>query len=178
MPQPESQHVIARDKYDAVLLDLDGVLTDTANLHAAAWKQMFDEYLQQRAAVRGEPFCPFEVATDYQLRHAGGKLAVVTSSQNCEAVLQAAKLDAFFEGRVDGNTIRVQHLAGKPAPDTSLIAAKRCGVEPPRAVVEEALAGVQVGRRGNFGLVIGVARTGNAEAPRQPGAHQVVSDLG
>ena len=58
---------ITRDDYDAVLLDLDGVITDTANLHAACWKQMFDEYLQKRVAERGEPFHPFELATDYRL---------------------------------------------------------------------------------------------------------------
>ena len=58
---------ITRDQYDAVLLDLDGVITDTANIHAACWKQMFDEYLQKRAAERGEPFHPFELATDYRL---------------------------------------------------------------------------------------------------------------
>jgi beta-phosphoglucomutase family hydrolase len=248
MQQPDSTRVITRDRYDAVLLDLDGVLTDTANLHAAAWKQMFDAYLQQRAAARGEPFHPFEVATDYQLyvdgkprldgvrdfltsrgiqlpegtpddppqaetvgglgnrknglineaieavgvepyagsvkllhqlRHQGFKLAVVTSSQNCEAVLKAAKLEAFFQVRVDGTTIREQHLAGKPAPDTFLMAAKWLRVEPPRAVVvEDALAGVQAGRQGNFGLVIGVARRGNAEELRHHGAHLVVHDLG
>src|SRR6266478_3844025 len=157
---------ITRDDYDAVLLDLDGVITDTANLHAACWKQMFDEYLQKRAAERGEPFRPFELATDYrlsvdgkprfdgvrdfltsrgiqlpegtpddpphaetvgglgnrknelvnkviedtgvepyegsvklihQLRRRGFKIAVVTSSQNCAAVLRAVKLDAFVE---------------------------------------------------------------------------------
>jgi beta-phosphoglucomutase-like phosphatase (HAD superfamily) len=171
------QSAITRDQYDAVLLDLDGVITDTANIHAACWKQMFDAYLQQRAAERGEPFRPFEIATDYrlyvdgkprfdgvrdfltsraiqlpegspddppqaetvgglgnrkndlvnkvideggvvpyegsvklihQLRHQGFKIAVVTSSQNCEAVLKAAKLDTCFEVRVDGNTIRAQ----------------------------------------------------------------------
>jgi beta-phosphoglucomutase-like phosphatase (HAD superfamily) len=58
---------ITREKYDAVLLDLDGVITDTANIHAACWKQMFDAYLQQRAAESGEPFRPFEIATDYRL---------------------------------------------------------------------------------------------------------------
>jgi beta-phosphoglucomutase-like phosphatase (HAD superfamily) len=58
---------ITRDQYDAVLLDLDGVITDTANLHAACWKQMFDEYLQKRAEERGEPFRPFDLATDYRL---------------------------------------------------------------------------------------------------------------
>ena len=66
MQQPESKHV-TRDQYDAVLLDLDGVITDTANLHAACWKQMFDEYLQKRATQRGEAFRPFDLATDYRL---------------------------------------------------------------------------------------------------------------
>ena len=61
------QSAIARDQYDAVLLDLDGVITDTANMHATCWKQMFDAYLQQRAVERGEPFRPFEIATDYRL---------------------------------------------------------------------------------------------------------------
>ena len=58
---------ITRDQYDAVLLDLDGVITDTANIHAACWKQMFNEYLQKRAAERGEPFRPFDLTTDYRL---------------------------------------------------------------------------------------------------------------
>jgi beta-phosphoglucomutase family hydrolase len=248
MRQPESKRAITRDRYDAVLLDLDGVITDTASMHAACWKQMFDEYLQTRAAQRGEVFRPFELATDYrlyvdgkprfdgvrdfltsrgiqlpegspddppqaetvgglgnrkndlvnnvieevgvepyagsvklvrQLRQQGFKIAVVTSSQNCEAVLRAAKLDAFFEVRVDGNMIHAQHLAGKPAPDTFLTAAKLLGAEPTRAVViEDAISGVQAGRNGNFGLVIGVARKGNAEELRHHGAHLVVNDLG
>jgi beta-phosphoglucomutase-like phosphatase (HAD superfamily) len=59
-----------------------------------------------------------------QLRDQGFKIAVVTSSQNCTAVLKVAKLDALFVVRVDGNVIRAQHLAGKPAPDTYLTAAK------------------------------------------------------
>jgi beta-phosphoglucomutase family hydrolase len=239
---------ITRDQYDAVLFDLDGVITDTANLHAACWKQMFDAYLQKRAVERGEPFRPFDIATDYrlyvdgkprfngvrdfltsrgiqlpegspddpaqaetvgglgnrknnlinevieevgvepyegsvklihQLHHQEFKIAVVTSSQNCEAVLKAAKLDAFFEVRVDGNTIDAQQLAGKPAPDTFLMAAQRLGVEPKRAVVvEDAISGVQAGRNGNFGLVIGVARKGNAEELQHHGAHLVLNDLG
>jgi beta-phosphoglucomutase family hydrolase len=239
---------ITRDQYDAVLLDLDGVITDTANLHATCWKQMFDAYLQQRAAERGEPFHPFDIATDYrlyvdgkprfdgvrdfltsrgiqipegspddppqaetvgglgnrkndlvnkvieevgvepyegsvtllhQLRHCGFKIAVVTSSQNCEVVLKAAKLDAFFDVRVDGNMIHAQHLSGKPAPDTFLTAAQQLGVRPARAVVvEDAISGVQAGRNGNFGLVIGVARKGNTEELRHHGAHLVVNDLG
>src|SRR5215475_10371749 len=65
--QPISRRVLFRSKYDAVLLDLDGVITDTANLHAACWKQMFDEYLQKRATQRGEAFRPFDLVTDYRL---------------------------------------------------------------------------------------------------------------
>jgi len=115
----------------------------------------------------------------HQLRHQGFKIAVVTSSQNCAAVLRAAKLDAFFDMRVDGNTILAEHLAGKPAPDTFLMAAKLLGVQPSRAVViEDALSGVEAGSSGNFGLVIGVARKGNADELRRHGAHLVVNDLG
>ena len=248
MRQPKSSGVITRERYDAVLLDLDGVITDTANLHAACWKQMFDEYLQKRATQRGEAFHPFDIATDYrlyvdgkprydgvrdfltsrgirlpegspddppqaetvdglgnrkndlvnriiedkgvepyegsvelirQLRHRGFKIAVVTSSQNCTAVLKAAKLDHFFDVQVDGNVIHAQHLAGKPAPDTYLMAARLLGVEPARAVViEDAISGVEAGAAGNFGLVIGVARKGNAEELKHQGAHVVVKDLG
>ena len=247
MRQPESKTAITRDRYDAALLDLDGVITDTAGVHAACWKQMFDEYLQERATQRGEVFRPFDVATDYrlyvdgkprfdgvrdfltsrgiqlpegspddppqaetvgglgnrkndlvnkiieekgvepyegsvklihQLRRHGFKIAVVTSSQNCTAVLKAAKLEDFFDVQVDGNMIHAQHLAGKPAPDTFLTAAKLLGVEPTRAVViEDAISGVEAGSAGNFGLVIGVARKGNAEELRRHGAHLVVNDL-
>ena len=67
MGQPKSRSVINRDQYDAVLLDLDGVITDTASIHAACWKQMFDEYLQKRATQKGEAFRPFDIATDYRL---------------------------------------------------------------------------------------------------------------
>src|SRR3989440_7537599 len=67
MRQPKSKRVINRDQYDAVLFDLDGVITNTANLHAACWKQMFDEYLQKRATQRGEAFRPFDLATDSRL---------------------------------------------------------------------------------------------------------------
>jgi beta-phosphoglucomutase family hydrolase len=246
--RPQTESAITRDQYDAVLLDLDGVITDTASIHAACWKQMFDEYLQKRATQRGEAFRPFDLATDYrlyvdgkprfdgvrdfltsrgiqlpegtpndppqaetvgglgnrkndlvnkiiedigvepyegsvklirQLRHHGFKIAVVTSSQNCATVLRAAKLDAFFDIRVDGNTILSEHLAGKPAPDTFLMAAKLLGIEPSRAVViEDALSGVEAGSAGGFGLVIGVARKGNAEELRHHGAHLVVNDLG
>jgi len=246
--QPKSKYAITRDQYDAVLLDLDGVITDTASLHAACWKQMFDDYLQNRATQRGEAFRPFDIATDYrlyvdgkprydgvrdflisrgiglpegspddpmqaetvdglgnrkndlvnkiiedkgvepyqgsvkllhQLRDQGFKIAVVTSSQNCTAVLKAAKLEDCFDLQVDGNMIHDQRLAGKPAPDTYLRAAKLLGVEPARAVViEDALSGVEAGSAGGFGLVIGVARKGNADELRRHGAHLVVNDLG
>jgi beta-phosphoglucomutase family hydrolase len=246
MRQPKSKRV-NRDQYDAVLFDLDGVITNTANLHAACWKQMFDEYLQKRARQRGEAFRPFDFSADYrlyvdgkprfdgvrdflrsrgiqlsegnphdpaevetvhglgnrkndlvnraiaevgvepyagtvqfihQLRRDGFKIAVVTSSQNCDAVLRAAKLGDLFEVRVDGNVIQAQRLAGKPAPDTYLMAAKLLGVEPVRAVViEDAISGVEAGSNGSFGLVIGVARKGNAEELKHHGAQLVVDDL-
>jgi beta-phosphoglucomutase family hydrolase len=247
MPQPNSSRVITRERYDAVLFDLDGVITDTASLHAACWKQMFDDYLQRRATQRREVFRPFDIATDYrlyvdgkprfdgvrdfltsrgiqlpegnrddrpqaetvcglgnrkndlineviedvgvkayegsvklirQLHHQGYKIAVVTSSHNCTTVLQAAGLDGVFDVQVDGNMLEERHLAGKPAPDTFLTAAKLLVVEARRAVViEDAISGVQAGTAGNFGLVIGVARKGNAEELKHHGAHLVVNDL-
>jgi beta-phosphoglucomutase family hydrolase len=247
MPRPQSK-LVNRDQYDAVLFDLDGVVTNTATLHATSWKQTFDEYLRKRAEQNGEAFRPFDIATDYrlyvdgeprfdgvrdflrsrriqlpegnpddpadvetvhglgnrknelvnraiaelgvepyagtvqfihQLRRDGFKIAVVTSSQNCDAVLRAAKLDDLFRVRVDGNVIQAQRLAGKPAPDTFLIAAKQLGVEPIRTVViEDAISGVEAGSNGKFGLVIGVARKGNAEELKRHGAHLVVDDLG
>jgi len=233
--------------YDAVLFDLDGVITDTASLHASCWKQMFDDYLQDRANQRNEPFKPFDLATDYllfvdgkqrfdgvrdflksrgivltegsvddqpaaetvgglgnrkndlvnasieekgvtayegsvklirQLRQQGFKIAIVTSSQNCTAVLKAAKLEGIFEVQVDGRMIHAQRLAGKPAPDTFLRAAKLLGAEANRTVViEDAISGVQAGRAGNFGLVIGVARKRNDEELRNNGADVVINDL-
>jgi HAD superfamily hydrolase (TIGR01509 family) len=124
---------------------------------------------------------PYEGSVQFihHLRRHAFKIAVVTSSQNCAAVLKAVKLDACFDVQVDGNMIQAQQLAGKPAPDTFLMAAKLLGVEPTRTVVvEDAISGVQAGSAGNFGLVIAVARKGNAEELKQHGAHLVVSDLG
>jgi beta-phosphoglucomutase family hydrolase len=239
---------INHDQYDAVLFDLDGVITDTANLHAACWKQMFDEVLEMRSKKTGGVFFPFDLDTDYrlhvdgksrfdgvrdflksrgielpegrpddpaqaetvgglanrknnlvnkfiedrgvepyegsvrlihQLRRTGFKIAVVTSSQNCDAVLSAAKLDSCFKVRVDGHTVLSQHLAGKPAPDMFLAAARLLEVEPARAVViEDAISGIEAGSNGHFGLVIGVARKGNSEELHRHGAQMVVSDLG
>jgi beta-phosphoglucomutase family hydrolase len=238
---------INRDWFDAVLLDLDGVITDTASIHAAAWKQMFDAYLQKRAAEGREQFRSFDIVSDYQryvdgkLRYdgvrdflasrnihlpegipddppeaetvgglgnrkdalvnkvisqegvkpyegsvrfirrlcdRGFKMAVVTSSQNCAAVLKAAGLDSDLKVHVDGNVIHAKQLAGKPAPDAFLMAAQLLSVEPKRAIViEDAISGVQAGRNGNFGLVIGIARKANAEELQRQGAHLVVNDL-
>ena len=115
----------------------------------------------------------------YQLRDRGFRMAVVTSSQDCTAVLKATHLDEVFGVLVDGNMLHEHHLAGKPAPDMFLLAAKRLGVEPQRAIViEDAISGVQAGSNGQFGLVIGVARKNNAEELRHNGAQLVVNDLG
>jgi len=237
---------ITRDRYDAVLFDLDGVITNTAHLHAACWKQMFDEYLQQRAAKGGNAYRPFDLVSDYrlyvdgkprysgvrdflasrdiqlpegdpgdppqaetviglgnrknelvhkaiangvetfdgtvtfihQLQRQGFKIAVVTSSRNCGAVLKSAGLDDVFKTRVDGNVIQAERLRGKPAPDGFLMAARLLGVEPSRAVViEDAISGVQAGIDGGFGLVVAVAREDNAGELQRHGAHLVVNDL-
>jgi alpha,alpha-trehalase len=238
---------IDRDHFDAILFDLDGVLTSTADIHASAWKRLFDDYLERRAEQQGEPFRPFEIATDYKryvdgrpryegvqtflesrgiklprgsvaspageetvcglgnrkdemvqaaidagkvksfpgsidfarrALAAGIKTAVVTSSRNCDLVLKAAGIDDLFEVRVDGRTIEDEGLRGKPAPDSFLRAAARLGVRPERAVVvEDAIAGVQSGRAGNFGLVIGIDRHGDGDALRSNGADVVVTDL-
>jgi beta-phosphoglucomutase family hydrolase len=238
---------ITSENFDAVLFDLDGVLTATAKLHAAAWKQTFDEFLKRRAEAREQIFVPFDIGDDYRqyvdgkprfdgvqsflasrgidlpyggptdpstaetvcglgnqknqlvseimaregveaypgsvkavefLKEQGYKTAVVSSSENCGAVLRAARIDSLFEVRVDGQTAVDLGLAGKPEPDMFLAAARQLGVEARRAiVVEDAIAGVQAGKRGGFGLVIGIARAGNAEALRHHGADVVVGDL-
>jgi alpha,alpha-trehalase len=237
-----------RRTLDAVLFDLDGVVTRTAKQHAAAWQELFDGYLRQRAGRGSMPDQPFDVDNDYwryvdgkprykgvesflrsrainlpygdpadrpdeeticglgnkknqifrrllksqgvevfdstvvlirRLRSHGFKTAIVSSSRNCAAVLEAAGLTDLFDTRVDGtDTARLQ-IQGKPAPDSFLLAAERLGVAPQRAaVVEDAIAGVQAGRNGRFHLVIGVANRGNPDALRDNGADIVVSDLG
>ena len=112
-------------------------------------------------------------------RDAGLRRAVVSSSANTREVLEVTGLAPLIEHRVDGVTIREQHLHGKPAPDTFLTAAHWFGVEPDRAVVfEDALAGVAAGRAGGFGYVVGVDRVGQADGLRANGADVVVQDLG
>ena len=231
----------------ACLFDLDGVLTQTAKVHAAAWKTMFDEFLHTRAAGAGTPFIPFDPIHDYDeyvdgkprydgvrsflqarridlpegqrddpsdaetihglgnrkndlvlallreqgvavydgsvryvraVRDAGLRCAVVSSSANTREVLEAAKIDDLFDARIDGVVAEEQHLKGKPAPDTFLAGAQALGATAGEAAVfEDALAGVEAGRAGGFRFVVGVDRTGQAEALRLHGADVVVTDL-
>jgi len=221
------------DAITACLFDLDGVLTKTADVHARAWKEMFDGFLRERGAEQ-----PFDLHDDYDryvdgkpreagvrdflasrgielseqevdelgerkntlvqaiihrdgveayegsvrylqaARDAGLRRAVVSSSHNCEEVLEAAGIASYLEVRVDGNVIDELGLRGKPAPDGFLEAARRLGVRPDQAAVfEDALAGVEAGRAGNFGCVVGVDRAGQRDALLEHGADIVVADL-
>lgn len=113
------------------------------------------------------------------LRDHGIATAVVSASKNCPAVLRAAGIDDLFDERIDGHVAAELGLPGKPAPDTYLTAAERLGVAPPEAVVvEDAISGIEAGRAGGFGLVIGVDRHGDAERLAEAGADLVVEDLG
>ena len=230
----------------ACLFDLDGVLTRTAVVHAAAWKEMFDEYLRRRAEETGQPFVPFDIHADYDryvdgkkradgvrsflasraidlpegaptdpptvatinglgnrknelvlakmaagvevypgsvryveaVKDAGLRRAVVSSSANTRAVLKVTGLTDLFEEVVDGITAERENLAGKPAPDMFAFAARCLEVAPTEAVVfEDALAGVEAGRAGKFGCVVGVDRVGQADELRDHGADVVVEDL-
>ena len=230
----------------ACLFDLDGVLTPTAVVHAAAWKQTFDEYLRERAARTGERFEPFDSRSDYgdyvdgkprydgvrsflasrgielpegtpadppdaetvcglgnrkdelvvellrrgvepypgsaryvrAVRDAGLYRAVVSASAHCREVLESAAIADLFDVRIDGIVAAERHLRGKPAPDTFLAAAEALAVPAAAAAVfEDALAGVEAGRAGGFGFVVGVDRVGHADALREHGADVVVSDL-
>lgn len=110
---------------------------------------------------------------------AGLRRAVVSSSANTREVLELTGLDRYVEVRVDGVTLREENLPGKPAPDTYLRAAELLDVDPADAAVfEDALSGVAAGRAGNFGLVVGVDRTGQARALKDKGADIVIKDLG
>jgi HAD superfamily hydrolase (TIGR01509 family) len=138
-----------------------------------------DELVNRAITSQGVESYPGTVAWLHRLRGAGIRTAVVSSSSNCAAVLEAAKLSDLFDARVDGVVIAELGIPGKPAPDSFLEAARRLGAAPARAVVvEDALSGVRAGRDGGFGLVIGVARKGDADALAAEGADLVVDDLG
>jgi trehalose-phosphatase len=231
-----------------VIFDLDGVITKTAKVHAAAWKELFDKFLQQLARRQGQEFKPFNIDQDYRqyvdgkprydgvksfldsrglklpygdpgdgpdqetvcglgnkknklfhehlqadgvevyehapdflqkLRQNGFKTAIVSSSKNCTAVLEAVGLLRQFDAQVDGIESEKFGLKGKPDPDIFLEAARRLGVDPRRAIVmEDAIAGVQAGSQGGFGLVIGVDRVGHAKELEANGANLTVQHLG
>jgi beta-phosphoglucomutase family hydrolase len=228
------------DHITALLFDLDGVLTGTAALHRAAWKETFDpllekagqppfteadynnhvdgrprfdgvrEFLRSRGIVlpEAEPDAPpsddsvqgvgnrknervqqiiaergvdpYPGSRRYldAAKAAGLRLGVVTSSANGKAVLDAADLTTYVEARVDGVTIAERKLRGKPAPDSFLAGAEALGAAPANAAVfEDALSGVQAGKAGHFGYVVGVDRVGQADELRAHGADVVVTDL-
>ncbi|MFF7188387.1 HAD family hydrolase [Streptomyces sp. NPDC008222] len=232
------------DGIQACLFDLDGVITKTAVVHAAAWKQTFDDFLRRRD---GESYCPFDEVSDYDeyvdgrpradgvrtflasrdirlpegapddppdrdtvhglgnrknelllelirtrgvetyegtiryieaVRAAGLRTAVVSSSANCRDVLRSVGAEDLFDVRIDGIVAAERQLPGKPHPDTFLAAAQDLGVEAKAAAVfEDALAGMDAGRSGHFGYVVGVDRVGQADALRAHGADVVVPDL-
>jgi beta-phosphoglucomutase family hydrolase len=121
---------------------------------------------------------PGSVAYLQAARDAGLRRAVVSSSHNCQDVLKAAGIEHLLEERVDGIVAEAKHLRGKPAPDTFLEGARLLGVEPRHAAVyEDALAGVEAGRAGSFGHVIGVNRVGHRDELLAHGADVVVDDL-
>ena len=233
--------------FDAVIFDLDGVITQTASVHSSAWKQMFDEFLKAYSKQKGLPFRKFSHNSDY-LPYVDGKpryegvasflesrkinlpygdpsddpkkqticglgnrknalfnelidkgnfgvftstvsfikdllkrnikVAVASSSKNCKKILDAAGLTDLFETRVDGLVSAQLGLKGKPEPDIFTTACKNLGVTVDRAVVvEDAVSGVQAGRNGQFGLVLGIARENNRQELLANGADIVVTDL-
>jgi beta-phosphoglucomutase family hydrolase len=130
--------------------------------------------------IRQDGVDPYSGSVKYveAARDAGLRRAVVSSSANCRDVLIAAGIEDLFEVRIDGVVAEARQLRGKPAPDTFLAGAAAVGVHPSEAAVfEDALAGVQAGRAGGFGFVVGVDRVGQAEALRDHGADLVVADL-
>jgi len=235
------------DGITACLFDMDGVVTKTAVVHRAAWKEMFDDFLRQWSAKTGTPFVPFDSVHDYEeyvdgkprmegtrsflesraitlpdgseddppgaatiwglsnkkndlvlevlkrdgvevyagsrryidaVRAAGLRTAIVSSSANTTAVLDAGGVADLFDAKVDAVVAKERGLHGKPAPDTFLEAARMLGVPASQATVfEDALAGVAAGRAGHFGFVVGVDRVGQADQLHAHGADVVVKDL-
>lgn len=245
---PDTRHaVIDEAAYDAVVFDMDGVVTKTAVVHATAWKRLFDDYMAERSRTSGTDWRPFDEETDYRpyvdgkprydgvrsflasrgivlpegspddppdretvcglgnrkngyflkeleqhgvqayettvrlvrvLQGLGIGTAIISASKNLGTVLAAGGIADLFPVAVDGILAAEIGLPGKPDPAVFLEAARRLGAQPARTVVvEDALSGVEAGRRGAFGLVIGVDRTGDAEGLLHAGADVVVPDL-
>jgi beta-phosphoglucomutase family hydrolase len=152
----------------------DGAGADTVHGVANRKNELFRQLLHRDGVTVFEGSRRYlEAVTD-----AGFAVAVVSSSMNTRDVLAITGLDTFVAVRVDGVTVSKQHLKGKPAPDSYLYAARRLDVSPADAAVfEDAVSGVQAGRAGHFGCVVGVDRTGSADALRSNGADIVVGDL-
>src|ERR687896_1327530 len=225
------------DGISACLFDLDGVITQTAKLHSAAWKEMFDTFLRERSEQTGEPFREFtpsdydryvdgrprldgvrtfleargiepdeelvrrlgDIKNDLVLKlirergvevydgsidfvkeaqREGLRRAVVSSSANTREVLKSVGIEDLFEAGGDGLVAPRGGPPRQPAPHPFLPGARALGAEPPEAVVfEDALAGVEAGRAGGFGYVVGVDRTGQRDALAEHGADIVVDDL-
>ena len=137
-----------------------------------------EEYLKA-LHTRGPGLFPSSFEFLKTVRKAGALTAVVTASRNAKEVLKTAGIEDFFDTRVDGIDIANQHLKGKPQPDTFLEAAHRLNVPAKQAaVLEDAQAGVEAGRKGDFGQVIGIDRVGQRQALFEHGADTVVEDLG
>ncbi|MCB0346916.1 MAG: HAD-IA family hydrolase, partial [Bdellovibrionales bacterium] len=127
---------------------------------------------------RGVGILPGSIEFVHHVLSLGLRTAVVSSSKNCEAILKAAGISDLFEVRIDGVVAARRQIPGKPQPDTFLAAAKALEAEPARSIVlEDAISGVQAGKSGGFGLVIGIEHGGQAEALRHNGADVVVADL-
>ena len=130
--------------------------------------------------IREEGVKVFEGSRRYleAARDAGQRRAVVSSSANTQEVLEVTGLAPLIEARVDGVVAKERGIPGKPKPDTFIEGARMLGAEAAEAAVfEDALAGVEAGRAGNFGAVIGVDRVGQADALAEHGATRVVQDL-
>jgi beta-phosphoglucomutase family hydrolase len=154
--------------------EADGAEAET--VHGLAKRK--DGLFLERMRSKGVDVYPSTVALIRRLRALGLRTAVVSASRNCQEVLQTTRLDRLFDVRVDGRVAATSGLRGKPAPDTFLEAARRLKASPERTVViEDAIAGVAAGRAGNFGLVIGIDRTGYGTALEAAGADIVVADL-
>ncbi len=146
-----------------------------ATVHALG-NEKNDHFLAQLRADGVEAF-PSTVRFVEALRAAGVRTGVISASKNCAEVLEAAGVDRLFDVRVDGLDAAELGFAGKPDPAIFLEAARRLGVAPERvAIVEDAVAGVEAGRRGGFGLVVGIDRVGHPEALTGH-ADLVVTDL-
>ena len=137
-----------------------------------------DHLFLQLIEKEGVQTYPGTIQYMQQARATGHELAVVSSSRHTTEVLQAANLNGAFDAQVDGIVAEREHLQGKPAPDTYLRAAGMLHTPPiDAAVYEDALAGVQAGKAGGFGRVIGIDRAHQKEALRRHGADLVVDDL-